>query len=611
MKKVILSFVVMVSSLLGWAQTTTKAEQQTATTKAEQQTATTENNAQDQVLMTINGQPIMLSEFLYIYEKNNQETSLEKKTMEEYINLFINFKLKVTEAIAQGVDTTEAFKKELAGYRAQATPKYMQDNDAIDSLVNMSYMRQANIRRAAHIAIQCPMDASPEMEAQALAKINTARERVTTGVEKKIKKGRKWITVREPEAFADVVREMTEDPQGKENGGELGWIQVFRYVYPLEDAVYNTPVGEVTEVFRSPFGFHIALVEEERAYEEVHAAHIMKMIPRGAEATAEAAKKEIDSLYQVVKAGADFAEVALAHSDDKGSAMRGGDLGWFGRGMMVQPFENITFGMQPGEMSEPFATRFGWHFVKLYEKRGMQPIDSVRAQLLSQVKRDARYQEADKSFVRKARAEYNLPAEMSDAEVKAYADAHLEEKHADLRNLVREYHDGILLFDVSLREVWDKANKDTEGMAAYFKAHKKNYTWDEPRYKGYMIYAKNEAAAKAAKQIIRSAHADSVMSYIEQRVNVDSVQYVKVEKGLWTKGQNSAVDTYAFKNKQAEYTPEEEYPVVVPVGKVIKAPQEYEDVRSLVTTDYQDYLEEQWLAELRKKYPVKVNWEVL
>jgi peptidyl-prolyl cis-trans isomerase SurA len=200
---------------------------------------------------------------------------------------------------------------------------------------------------------------------------------------------------------------------------------------------------------------------------------------------------------------------------------------------------------------------------------------------------------------------------MSDAEVKAYADAHLEEKHADLRNLVREYHDGILLFDVSLREVWDKANKDTEGMAAYFKAHKKNYTWDEPRYKGYMIYAKNEAAAKAAKQIIRSAHADSVMNYIEQRVNVDSVQYVKVEKGLWTKGQNSAVDTYAFKNKQAEYTPEEEYPVVVPVGKVIKAPQEYEDVRSLVTTDYQDYLEEQWLAELRKKYPVEVNWEVL
>ena len=586
MKKVILSIILLAGAIMGFAQ-------------------------EDKVLMTINGEPVMLSEFLYIYEKNNQETSLEKKSKEEYLDLFINFKLKVTEAIAQGVDTTEAFKKELAGYRAQATPKYMQDNEAVDSLVELSYNRQANVRRAAHIAIQCPANADSVAEAEALAKINLARERVTTGVEKKVKKGRKWITVREPEAFANVAREMTEDPAGKENGGELGWIQVFRYVYPFEEAVYNTPVGGVTEVFRSPYGFHIALVEEERAFEEVHAAHIMKMTPRGGEATAGQAKKDIDSLYQVVLAGADFAEVASANSDDKGSAMRGGDLGWFGRGMMVQPFEDITFGMQPGEMSEPFATRFGWHFVKLYEKRGIQPLDSVRNQLLMQVKRDVRYQEADKSFIKKTRAEYNLPAEMSDEEVKAYADAHLEEKHADLRNLVREYHDGSLLFDVSLREVWDKANKDTEGLAAYFKAHKKAYTWDEPRYKGYMIYAKNEAAAKAAKQIIKSANADSIMSYIDQRINVDSVQYVKVEQGLWTAGKNAAVDKYGFKNKTAEYTASEEFPVVVPVGKVLKAPQEYTDVRSQVTTDYQDYLEEQWIATLREKYPVVVNEEVL
>lgn len=586
MKKVLLSIILLAGAMMGFAQ-------------------------EDKVLMTINGEPVMLSEFMYIYEKNNQETSLEKKSMEEYLDLFINFKLKVTEAIAQGVDTTEAFKKELAGYRAQATPKYMQDNEAVDSLVQLSYDRQANVRRAAHIAIQCPASADSVAEAEALAKINLARERVTTGVEKKVKKGRKWVAVREAEAFADVAREMTEDPAGKENGGELGWIQVFRYVYPFEDAVYNTPVGEVTEVFRSPYGFHIALVEEERPYEEVHAAHIMKMMPRGTEQTALDTKKDIDSLYQVVLAGADFAEVATAHSDDKGSAMRGGDLGWFGRGMMVQPFENITFDMQPGEMSEPFPTRFGWHFVKLYDKRGIQPLDSMRQQLLMQVKRDVRYQEAEKSFIKKTRAEYNLPTEMSDEEVKAYADAHLEEKYADLRNLVREYHDGILLFDVSLREVWDKANKDTEGLAAYFKANKKNYTWDEPRYKGYMIYAKDEKVAKAAKQIIKTANADSVMSYINQRINVDSVQYVKVEKGLWVEGKNAAVDKYGFKNKTAEYTPSEEFPVVVPIGKIIKAPQEYTDVRSQVTTDYQDHLEKQWVATLREKYPVVVNEEVL
>ena len=587
MKKVLLSIVLLAGSLMSFAQ-------------------------EDKVLLTINGEPVMLSEFLYIYEKNNQESSLEKKSMEEYLDLFINFKLKVTEAIAQGVDTTEAFAKELDGYRAQATPKYMQDNDAIDSLVTLSYNRKANIRRAAHIAIQCPMDADSATLAAAEAKIQLARERVTIGVEKKVKKGRKWVTVREPEAFADVAREMTEDQAGKENGGELGWIEVFRFVYPFEDAVYTTPVGEVTKVFRSPYGLHIALVEEERPFEEVHAAHIMKMMPRGSEGTtAMDAKKQVDSLYQVVLAGADFAEVATANSDDKGSATRGGDLGWFGRGMMVQPFENITFDMQPGQISEPFPTRFGWHFVKLYDKRGIQPLDSMRQQLLAQVKRDARYQEAEKSFIKKTRAEYNLPAEMTDDEVRAYADAHLEEKYADLRNLVREYHDGILLFDVSLREVWDKANKDTEGLAAFFKANKKNYTWDEPRFKGYMIYAKDEVSAKAAKQIVKTANPDSVMSYIDQRINVDSVTYVRIEKGLWTKGKNAAVDKYGFKNKETDYTPAEEFPIVVPVGKVIKAPQEYTDVRGQVTTDYQDHLEKLWVATLREKYPVVVNEDVL
>ena len=594
MKKTLLSIVLLGASMLSFSQNET----------------TLAANSQDQVLMTINGEPIMASEFLYIYEKNNQETSLEKKTMQEYLDLFINFKLKVTEAIAQGVDTTEAFAKELAGYRAQATPKYLQDNEAVDSLLLLSYNRMANVRRAAHIAIQCPATGDSVAEAAALAKIELARERVTTGVEKKVKKGRKTITVREPEDFMAVAKEMSEDPSARDNGGELGWIQVFRYVYSFEDAVYNTPVGEVTPIFRSPYGFHIALVEEERAFEEVHASHIMKMMPRGNDEMAISAKEDIDSLYQLVLAGADFAEVAKAHSDDKGSAIRGGDLGWFGRGMMVQPFENITFDMEPGEISKPFPTRFGWHFVKLFDKRGIQPLDSMRSQLMTQVKRDERFKEAEKSFIKKTRAEYNLPAEMSDADVKAYADAHLEEKYEDLRNLVREYHDGILLFDVSLREVWDKANQDTEGLANFFKQNKKNYTWDEPRFKGYMIYAKNKVAANSAKQIIKSADPDSIMSYLNQRVNVDSVTYVKVERGLWTMGKSAAVDKYGFKLKDVEYTPTEEFPLVIPVGKVIKAPQEYMDERGKVTTDYQDYLEQQWVATLREKYPVVVNQEV-
>ena len=586
MKKTILSIVLASASLLGIAQ-------------------------EDKVLMTINGEDIMASEFLYIYEKNNQETSLEKKTMDEYLDLFVNFKLKVTEAMAQGVDTTEAFKKELAGYRAQATPKYLQDNDAIDSLVVLSYNRMAKIRKASHIAVQCPMDADSATVAAAEAKINELRERVTVGLPKEVKKGRKKVTVCEPEEFAEVAVLYSEEPSAKQTKGALGWIQPFRYVYSFEDAVYTTPVGEVTPVFRSPYGFHIAKVEGERDFEEVRASHIMKMTPMGDIQRMADAQVAMDSIYQLaIQDSTDFAALAQANSEDRGSAMRGGDLGWFGRGAMVQPFEDITFDLEIDAISKPFQTRFGIHISKLHEKRGIQPLDSMRAQILRQVQRDQRMQIAEQSFINKTRAAYNLPAEMSDADVKAYADAHLEEKYADLRNLVKEYHDGILLFDVSLREVWDKANQDTEGLAAYFKANKKNYTWEAPRYKGSIIYAKNEVAAKAAKQIVKSAHPDSVLSYLNQRVNVDSVMYVRVERGIWEAGKNSALDKYGFKSKTAEYTPSEEFPIVVPVGKVIKSPQEYTDERAKVTTDYQDYLEKAWIKTLREKYPVVINEEV-
>ena len=587
MKKTFLSIVLMGASLLGFAQ-------------------------EDKVLMTINGEPIMASEFLYIYEKNNQETSLEKKSMEEYLDLFINFKLKVTEAIAQGVDTTQEFKDELKGYRAQATPEYLQDNDAIDSLVLLSYNRMANIRKASHIAVQCPMDADSATLAAATAKINELRQRVTVGLPKEVKKGRKKITVQEVEDFAEVAMTYSDDPAAKQNKGELGWIQPFRYVYPLEDAVYNTPVGEITEIFRSPFGLHIAKVEGERAFEEAHAAHIMKMTPAGDLQRLAAATFKMDSLYQLaIQDTVDFAALAQANSEDRGSAMRGGDLGWFGRGAMVQPFEDITFGLQEGEISKPFQTRFGIHISKLYGKRGIQPLDSMRSQLLRQVQRDQRMQIANESFIAKTRAEYNLPAEMSDADVKAYADAHLEEKYPELRNLVREYHDGILLFDVSLREVWDKANKDHEGLTAFFKANKKQYTWDEPRYKGWLIYAKTDLAAKAAKQIVKGASDKAkVDSILNERVNLDSVTYVKVEYGLWTAGKNAAVDVYGFKDKTATYTASEEYPVVVAVGKVLKRPEEYNDDRGKIVTDYQDYLEKLWIASLREKYPVVINEEV-
>ena len=559
----------------------------------------------EEPLMTINGKAVSAEEFLYIYEKNNQAGAIDPKTMDEYLDMFINFKLKVAEAEAQGIDTTESFKKELKGYRAQATPKYLQDESAMDSLIEMSWRHLSKDRRAAHIAIQCPMSADSAAQAEALAKINEAYQRVTVG--KPIKaKGAKTVRYK-TDPFEMVAREMSTDPNVQETGGELGWITPFRYVYPLEEAVYNTPVGEISAPFRTQYGWHIVLVEEEREHVEVKASHIMKMVPND---SLDALKHaQIDSIAATLTP-ANFAEVAKAESEDRGSSLRGGELGWFGKGMMVKEFENAAFSLKPGEISAPVRTQYGWHIIYKEDERGIQPLDSMRAQIQRQVLRDERSKEADKSFIRKTRAEYNLPAEMSDADVKAYADEHLEQKYPELKNLVQEYHDGILLFEVSLREVWDKAAKDTAGLEAYFQAHKKTYTWTAPRWKGYLVQAKDKSSANAAKAIIKSALPDSINSYIEHRINCDSVKYVKVQHGLWEQGKNAAIDKFGFKDKKASYTPNAQMPEVLCIGKVLKAPAEWSDEKGKVTTDYQDYLEAEWIKTLRAKYPVVVNQEV-
>ncbi|MCQ2345691.1 MAG: peptidylprolyl isomerase [Paludibacteraceae bacterium] len=567
MKKVLFAFLALASALTATAQ-------------------------EDPVVMTINGKEIQSSEFLYLYQKNNQETTGTQKSMDEYLDLFINFKLKVAEAEAQHLDTSASFIKELAGYRAQATPKYMKDPLAFDSLVALSYDRMTRDRRAAHIVLRCDANANAETVEAVTAKMTAIRNRVSTA------------------NFKTVAKEVSEDQGVQENEGELGWITPFRYVYSLENAVYTTPVGEISEIFRTPFGMHIVWVEEERPHEEIHAAHIMKMVPKGNDSIEVIAKHQIDSIYKVLQNGGDFAELATQYSDDKGSAKRGGDLNWFGKGLMVKPFEDAVFALNPGEMTAPFKSKFGWHIARVIDRRDILPLDSLRPQLQKNVQRDERMKEADKAFIRKVRAEYNLEESMSDADVRAYADAHLEEKYPELRNLVREYHDGILLFDISMQNVWDKASKDQEGLTKFFKAHKKEYKWDAPRWKGFVIHATDMATAIQVRSIIKSSEADSVSKLIAEYINTDSVKVVRLEHGLWTKGQNAAVDKYGFKQKTAEYAGDDQLPVTILVGKLLKAPESYTDERGKVTNAYQDELEKVWISELRKKYEVVVNREV-
>ena len=560
----------------------------------------------DKTLFTIDGEAVSASEFLYIYNKNNTESTVEQKSLSEYLDLFVNFKLKVKEAEDRGLDTLSTFKSELASYRKQAIPRYMQDSALEEEMVLLTYDHLSRDRRAAHIAVECPKNASDSAVAEALAKIENARKRVTEGIP--VKKGRKMLPA-VPEDFFKVAKEVSTDPSVNDNNGELGWIVPLRYVWSFEKAVYETPVGEVTPVFRTQYGFHIALVEEEREHLEVNARHIMKVVPRDNDSVSAVKKHEIDSIYALLQNGDDFAQLASTLSDDKGSAMRGGDLGWFGRGMMVKQFEDEAFALEQNQISAPFKSRFGWHIVQTLDKRAIQPYDQMHKDLQQRVKRDERHKEVQDAFVEKIRKEYTLSDTLSDDEVLAIEDAHLEDKYTDLRHLVKEYHDGILLFDISLQEVWDKASLDTIGITDFFNRNRKQYTWDKPRFKGRVVYCKDQNSMKAAKAIFRSANKDSIDSYIAHRLNIDSVVYVRTEKGLWAAGENKVVDKLQW--KQGDMQPTEEYPYVFLQGKVIKAPEEYTDERNAVVTDYQDYLEKKWIADLKQKHEVVFNQEAL
>ncbi len=618
----------------------------------------------DPVLMTINGKPVLKSEFEYIYNKNNSNNSLDKKTLDEYVDLFINFKLKVEEAKAQGIDTTASFKNELAGYRSQLTKPYLTDQTVDEQVLKEAYDRMKEDVDVSHILIRIPQNATPADTLKAWNEIND--------IAKRLKK----------EDFGKVAKEVSQDQSAEQNLGHIGWISAFRTVYPFETMAYNTPVGSVSKPVRSAFGYHIIKVNGRRNSQgEVLVAHIMRFTSQGDDAGNKKAKEMIDSLYQRVKAGDDFGELAKKYSMDKGSAVKNGELPWFGTGRMVPEFETAAFALKNvGDVSAPVQSAYGWHIIKLLDKKGLESYETIKADLERKVKRDERGNRGQEAFLQKLRGEYNfqvdnanlqdfvkllnnktladstykadisklnkplfsfagnnftqtdfadylkkssgtdksIPSEIIDGKFNAFAnsklllyeDSQLEKKYADFRNLMQEYHDGILLFEVSNREVWEKASKDTAGLDNYFKEHKADYTWEKPHYKGKVILCKDKQTYKIAKSIVGKSNIDSIDKYLTKRLN-DSIQYVRIEKGLFVQGDNKAVDKYEFKTKD-KFVPTKEYPYVFVVGKMLKKiPEDYTDVRGLVTADYQEYLEKEWIKALRDKYPVKVDQNVL
>jgi len=414
---------------------------------------------------------------------------------------------------------------------------------------------------------------------------------------------------------------------------------------------------------------------------EILASHIMIFTSKGDELQNKKAKATIDSIYTRILAGDDFGTMAKNHSMDKGSSIKNGELPWFGTGRMVPEFETAAFDLKKvGDISKPIQSPYGWHIIKLMDKKGLAAYDDVKADLERKVKRDERANKGQHAFLMKSRddnkymentasiqefskllgnrklsdstfiaqasllnkplftfagkeytqadfakylkknatTEKSIPSEIikekldafADSELLAYEDSQLENKYDDFRFLMQEYHDGILLFEVSNREVWEKSSKDTPGLAKYFSAHKADYTWEKPHFKGHVILCKDKETLKSAKSIVKKSASDSIDKYLRTRLN-DSIQYVKVEKGIFVQGENKVVDEEIFKTK-VKYVPTPDYPFYFVSGKLLKnKPEDYTDVRGLVTADYQEFLEREWIKALRAKYPVNVDQNVL
>lgn len=605
----------------------------------------------DPVLMTVNGKKVPLSEFEYLYKKNNSQ-QLQPQTIDEYVDMFVNYKLKVADAEAAGLDTTEAFNQELTKYCNDLARPYLRDQALADSLAKASYEHALETVTVSHIMLSAGQSA--EEYDKAYATLDSLRGAIIAG----------------NTTFEDAASIYSVDRASKVRGGFMGPVTAGRFPWAFEDMAYNTKVGEISPIVNSGFGLHIIRVEKrEPAKGEVHAAHILKLTRDIPEDRIPAIEAEIDSLYKVVSApGADFAEVAARESQDPGSARKGGDLGWFGPGMMVQPFDSISFAMADGEISKPFKTNFGYHIIKRYEHRGVAGFDEMREQINKQMERDIRgvmpEQRRLEQLAKQFKAELNpasfdaYVANTADKKLNAYtingkavtvasiadklnatgmapdepkaltealrqmaqasmyedvmemAREQLLQTNAEYRNLTNEYRDGILMFEISNRNVWDRAAKDTEGLENFFRAHRDNYKFESPKYKAFIVFATSDSTMSKAKEYAESLGTPDPATFA--RMMTDKFgRDIKVERVIAAKGENPITDFLGF-GQPKPASGNSRWNFYFPVaGKVIDAPEDAADVKGAVTNDYQSELEREWLDRIHKKYKVKVNKKVL
>jgi peptidyl-prolyl cis-trans isomerase SurA len=605
-------------------------------------------------LFTAGGAGVSTDEFTYTYRKNHQNNPQDftEEKVNEYLQLFINFKLKVAEARFRGLDTTAKFNTEFKTYREELKKPYRAEEDALEKLVQQTYQRLTEEVRAAHILISVNEEATPADTLAAYQKTADLRKRILAG-----------------EDFEKLAREFSQDPSGKVNGGDLGYFTALQMVGPFEEAAFSTQVGNISSVVRTRFGYHIIKVKDRKPSRgEVEVSHIL-LRAGGDEG---ALRSKAFSVHDQLRGGRSWDEVCKEFSDDKNTSEQGGRLRPFGVGALasVPEFEAMAFSMQqPGEISDPFQSALGWHIIRFERKIPLPSLKEMDASLRRRLGRDERVQQSQQaqktarrkkfqfveqretlekilakadssltkanwtykpevalgaqqlfsvsntpytvnqfvSFVQKNQKPTRLAPrayaqqlydEWTEEKIQTAEEEKLEQENPDFKNLLTEYYEGILLFEIMEKEVWNKASEDTVGQKKFYDTNKSKYQAGdrvEARY-----FATNDK--KIITETLAKINKGDTLSTADLR-KFKSVQnfrtYEKkdskvIDQVTWVSGLHQAdVDGlhYLVEIKR-----------LVPPGV-----KEFNEARAQVIADYQDELEKQWVAGLRQKYSVKIN----
>lgn len=442
----------------------------------------------DPVLMRVNGKEVTRSEFEYAFNKNNTNLSGEGQTVEEYLPMYIDFKLKVAEAEALGLDTLSSFREE--------------------------YERDRNLMAENYLVDTCY----------------------------------------------------------------------------INDEAYKIYANDSATIGRDGF---------------VEVAHIVFLVKQKApSAEVEQAKAKIDAAYAMLNDGKTFEEVA-AYFEIPAQALRSFEIV---RGQVYPEFEQAAYSITDGTYSAPFESPAGFHIVKRISSRPFGSFQEYKPAIINMLEQQNIREAARMKRGRDLAKEFG--GGLSPMEALAREDSLLESKYPEFGNLMREYYEGLLFFEVSTREVWDNAAADEAGLIKYFKKNKKNYKFDAPRFRGAVIQANSPENLALIKEILAGQDFENYKSAIEANLPKDSVRTVRVEVGIFAQGDNAFVDKAAFGQGEGGKL-RRGFVVSDVVGKVISAPESYKDVKGMVINDYQKYLEEKWVKSLRKKYKVKVDKTVL